>query len=152
MVGFLPETQGNLCGEHTVGSCEPALTYRQIAGRDERGKKGRHSLPQARALTGAGNSRGKRGRVQPPSGLVHKAPLATCRHLLTSKDDENSTFLNTYFWWRESILQSTSFFFLCGLPFVMLARPCRSSVCETCAGFAVCSHDIDSQPCHFPAV
>lgn len=41
MERFLPETQGNLCGEHTVGSGEPALAYRQITGRDGGGRVGR---------------------------------------------------------------------------------------------------------------
>lgn len=67
--GFLPETQGNLCGEHTVGSCELALAYRQIAGRAERGRKGRHSLLQARELTGAGHSREREGRSAVPERL-----------------------------------------------------------------------------------
>lgn len=39
MEGFLPEIQGNLCQELTVGSCELVLAYRQIAGRDERGRE-----------------------------------------------------------------------------------------------------------------
>ena len=38
MEGFLPEIQGNLCQELTVGSCESVLAYRQIAGRGERGR------------------------------------------------------------------------------------------------------------------
>ena len=39
MEGFLPEIQGNLCQGLTVGSCESALAYRQIAGRDESGRE-----------------------------------------------------------------------------------------------------------------
>lgn len=42
MERLLPETLGNLCGEHTVGSGEPALAYRQITGRDEGGKEDIH--------------------------------------------------------------------------------------------------------------
>lgn len=64
MEGFLPETQENLCGEHTVRSREWALAYRQIAGRDQGVGGGRHSLLQARESLCPGWKLRKEGRLK----------------------------------------------------------------------------------------
>lgn len=97
---FLPETWENLCGEHTVGSREPALAYRQITGRDEvrrgdgRGKggnegegAGRKTFITAEARLGQGwkPQKGVRWRAGPK--LLQKQShvlLATGRCLFKS--------------------------------------------------------------------
>lgn len=122
-------------------------------------RKGRKGKERKTFITaGESADRGWKLQREERQSAAPKRPRAQS----TSGHMQASTYVKR--WWEFNIFKHLFlvarehptvhifFFFLCGLPFVMLARPCRSSVCETCAGFAVCSHDIDSQPCHFPAV